>query len=68
MQSIENSCLSAISNFKVKKNLGREQVFVGNFSAAGYEIHYIGGDECEAGAEGELYSSEIRYVCNNETD
>ena len=50
---IDANCLSNLKNFKVKRNLGSELVFVGNFTEAGYESHYIGGDECEHGENGE---------------
>ena len=48
-QNLDPSCLSSLKSFKVKKNLGSELAFLGNFTKDGYIARFVDGDECESG-------------------
>lgn len=51
----------------MKKNLGSIISSVSEVSPDGYTVNYIEGDVCDI-ETGRRYSSEMRYVCNSQSD
>lgn len=56
----------------MKKNLGSLISSIDGFSQDGYTVHYENGDVCQVDEDGSsnpvMYSSEMQYICNNQTE
>lgn len=63
---ISKECLDEARGLKIKKTLGSVLTSI-NITKDGYKVSYGEGDICEIYSS-KLYSSEVNYVCNNETD
>ncbi|CDW90016.1 UNKNOWN [Stylonychia lemnae] len=64
---LSEKCLSAISFMRIKQNLGSKISQVFNITKNGYTVRYDQGDKCKHDAK-QNYSSEIRYICNVNSD
>ncbi|CDW88741.1 UNKNOWN [Stylonychia lemnae] len=60
-------CLSQLKTFKLKKVVGQIVQNITNFTENGYSIYFEEGDMCDKKTN-TRYSSQIDYVCRNDTD
>eukprot|EP00347_Sterkiella_histriomuscorum_P014373 403361116 len=67
IMDMNENCLDELKSIKIKKNLGQVVSNVQNFTQNGFSIYFGQGDICEHTTQ-KRYTSQINYVCQNETE